>query len=518
LRRLPEPGPHLRVNIENPLPAPQPVGTATAVFLYGTCFHRHEAVKKLEIVVDGIHRHAVAAHGMPRPDIFHMLHPRAGAKPSECGDPESDEDPEMRCYRSGFWATVPIAARDRPGSVELAVAARLASGREEVAPLGNFQVVQLEPPPSHGGSFKPDLIAVCMATYEPDIALFRAQIDSLRAQSDDRWMCFISDDCTSPERFEQMREVLADDSRFVVSRAQQRAKFYRNFERALAMAPAEAELVALCDQDDRWYPEKLEVLREAMGGAGLVYSDQRLVDAQGRVRRETMWKGRSNNHTDIAALLTANTITGAACLFRREIAELALPFPETPGMQFHDHWLGLVALAAGEIAYVDRPLYDYVQHSGAIFGEVAPGADEEVGAARRPRMRPSLTALADRLRGGRGAYFLGYIPRDAQARALLVRCDGRLTQPKRRALERFIAAARSPLAFAWLALRPLRSLAGHNETLGSETELVRGILWRWFVEIASKGARTPGRRPTDARYPDPYSFEQKRLRRWRARA
>ena len=28
------------------------------------------------------------------------------------------------------------------------------------------------------------MIAVCMATYEPDIALFRRQVESLRAQTD----------------------------------------------------------------------------------------------------------------------------------------------------------------------------------------------------------------------------------------------------------------------------------------------------------------------------------------------
>ena len=137
----------------------------------------------------------------------------------------------------------------------------------------------------------------------------------------------------------------------------------------------------------------------------------------------------------MASLLVANSITGAATLFRREVAELALPFPETPGMQFHDHWLGLVALAAGDIAYVDRPLYDYVQHGGAIFGDVAGGSAGSAPAAPR---RSLATALADRLRGGRGAYFLGYLPRDVQARALLVLCDSRLTAPKRRALKRFI--------------------------------------------------------------------------------
>jgi hypothetical protein len=128
------------------------------------------------------------------------------------------------------------------------------------------------------------------------------------------------------------------------------------------MAPAGAELLALCDQDDRWHPAKLTTLRSALGDAQLVYSDQRLVDEHGRVLRATLWKGRRNEFDNIASVLIANTITGAATLFRREVADVALPFPDSPGFQFHDHWLAVVALASGDVAYVDRPLYDYVQH------------------------------------------------------------------------------------------------------------------------------------------------------------
>jgi hypothetical protein len=157
-----------------------------------------------------------------------------------------------------------------------------------------------------------------------------------------------------------------------------------------------------------------------------------------------------------------------------------------------------------------------VQHAGAIFADVS--GDSAGGEAPGTPRRSPARALLDRFRGGRGAYFLGYLPRDMQARALLLLCDDRLTFAKRRALRRFIDSARSPTAFAWLAARPLRALAGRNETLGSEGELAFGILWRWVVEILARGRRTPGRRPIDARYPDPLSFEQKRLRRWRARA
>jgi len=128
--------------------------------------------------------------------------------------------------------------------------------------------------------------------------------------------------------------------------------------------------VALADQDDVWYPDKLAVLIERLEetGAALVYSDMRIVDAGGGVVAESYWVRRRNNYTDLASLLVANTVTGAASLFRRALLDRALPFPERIGDAYHDHWLALVALLDGGIAYVDRPLYDYVQYQGNVIG------------------------------------------------------------------------------------------------------------------------------------------------------
>jgi Glycosyl transferase family 2 len=465
----------LVVDLERPLPASLPVGATTALFVLGTCMHPDDQIADLWVAVDGV-RHRVTAFGMPRPD-----RPRP---------------------RSGFWATVPLRAREDAGAIELELVARLASGADVGARLGSIDVVVRSRPaapeavPGRPGA---GLIAVCMATFEPDEALFRAQIESLRAQRDDCWICVISDDCSRPEAFERIVRILGDDRRFAISRSDERLGFYRNFERALTMAPPEAQLIALCDQDDRWHPDKLPSLRTALGDAQLVYSDQRLVDAGGRVLRETLWKGRRNNFANIASQLVANTITGAAMLFRREVLELAVPFPDSPGFQFHDHWLGLVAMAAGDVAYVDRPLYDYVQHAGAVFGDVTSGAR-----SRGARWRF--------LEASRAAYFHGYLSREVQAQTALLRCAGRLAPGKRRALQRFVDCDRSPSAFAWLALRPLRLLIGRTETLGSEAAMARGILWR---AVAQRGPLP--RRLADASVPPPERFDQRRLRRWRAR-
>ena len=138
--------------------------------------------------------------------------------------------------------------------------------------------------------------------------------------------------------------------------------------RPAARVPAEAELIALCDQDDRWQPDKLAVLRGALGGARLVVL-RPAARRRGRPRaaRHAVAGARATTTPTSSRCWSPTAITGAAALFRREVAELALPFPDTPGCPFHDHWIGLVALAAGDVAYVDRPLYDYVQHRGRVL-------------------------------------------------------------------------------------------------------------------------------------------------------
>jgi len=481
----------LRVRLESPLPASLEAGRATALFCSGICFHADAAVSGVTLLVDG-ERHRPAAAAMPRPDAVERL-----------------SDP--RAYRSGFWGTVPVPAHDRAGAVRLELLARIETGEELVASLGEIAVV--EPPRPEELAVRPaapadELIAVCMATFDPDPELFSIQIESLRSQSDEGWVCVISDDCSSEESFETIVASVAGDERFAVSRSARRLGFYRNFERAIGLAPEGAGLLALCDQDDRWHPDKLARMRAGLGDAGLVYCDQRLVDAGGKVLAETLWEGRRNNRTDIVSMLVANSITGAATLFRRGVAELMLPFPDTPGLQFHDHWLGLAALTAGDLAYVDRPLYDYVQHRGAVFSEVALQGETALG----PR---SMRARVERWRV---AYFYGYLGREVQAQVLLARGGERLDPAKRRALARFVAADRSLAALAWLALRSLRRFAGRDETLGSESELAWGLVWRRLTSLRAGRRREPGRRPLHASFPPvgPEAFEQRRLRRWRA--
>ncbi len=226
----------------------------------------------------------------------------------------------------------------------------------------------------------------------------------------------------------------------------------------------------------------------------------------GAVLRESLWEGRRNDYGNLASLLVANTMSGAAMLLRRQVAELALPFPQTPTVQYHDHWLALAALASGEVRYVDRPLYDWVQHPGAVSG----GAGTESGA--RGASGAASAATTGRWRT---AYFCAFVPRQVQALTLLMRCSSALTPRKRRALRWFVASERSPALLLWLTLRPLRALYGRGETLATELTLVRGIVWKWLLRLVVTPLGDSPRLRADACFPDPPAIDEPRLRRWR---
>ena len=138
----------------------------------------------------------------------------------------------------------------------------------------------------------------------------------------------------------------------------------------------------------------------------------------------------------------ANSVTGAASLFPAALLDDALPFPPAQFAHFHDHWLALVALSLGDIAFVERPLYDYVQHGGATLGHAAAnrmiGMRERLGAVRRdPR---------DRIRLWRMHYYVD-VCRLLQFTAILrlrvLAADGGGQAPRARALRARRRLARS---------------------------------------------------------------------------
>ncbi len=469
----------LHAQLDAPLPAEVATGAGTAVFVSGWTFSPDALIDKLELVVDG-ERQPLLAFGMPRLDPFSELHP--GADPFDLAaagrDPESDIDPELHSYASGFWGIARIGPRNA-GAVELGLVATLRGGGVAHGELGRIAVAINgsggEPPPV--GPAAP--VAICMATYNPPPELLERQLDSIRAQSYRDFVCLISDDCSRPEAFAALERAVAGDERFVLSRSPRRLGFYRNFERALEMVPARAQFVALSDQDDFWHPDKLEALVGSIGSAQLIYSDARIVTRDGEQIADTYWSERTNNHSDLLSLFVANAVTGAASLFRRELLDYALPFPPAQFAHYHDHWLGLVARSLGEIEFVPRPLYDYVQHGEASLGHATAN---EMSGLRDRVARLRTRSVRERMRKWRMHYFVDYARLLQFATIIDMRCGQRMTAAKRRTLKLILSGDRSPRTLATMLVRGARELTGRPETLGAEWMLFCALVWRLALE------------------------------------
>ncbi len=155
-----------------------------------------------------------------------------------------------------------------------------------------------------------------------------------------------------------------------------------------------------------------------------------------------------------------------------------------------------MALARGEIAYLNEPLWDYVQHDGAVIGHLR--------ANKRPK--PVRRHLLERLRnptgGSRRVYYYDWQQQLLFGRVLRLRCSRAMTPDKRRTLDRLLTADDRISGLAWLLARRTRRLWGHDETLDRELFYGHALVRRKAVSAWTAGRRRPNRLlPRDASIP-----------------
>lgn len=460
--------PELRGHIETDL-SPRYVGNGLALVLCGWCYSTGARIRRLTILADGV-AYKVPKHSLPRADVWQTY------------AHELEQPGNALC--SGFKALLPLAGSSEMRRTKLVLGAELTDGRRLQLDAGEVSLLpgQRRSPvkvtwPSEGAK-----VAIVMATWEPPRALFAEQIESLRAQTHRNFVVIISDDGSAPEQRAAIKQVIGNDPRFVLLCNETRLGFYGNFERCLEHVPADAEFVALCDQDDRWASDKLETLLGAMRpGVMLAYSDMVIVAEDGHEICPSFSRLRPDNSEDFAALLVANTITGAASLFRAELLTSALPFPERLGHGYHDHWLGLVARTKGSVAFVERPLHFYVQHGDNVIGHVGALKPARSCEALRRALTNSgeATGFLERLKDAEStADFI--LHKAVLATTLLLR-EPKAVPATKRVLERFRHAAESLPILVGEAFRAKilgrQSLKTESQMLCAEvsSRIVRGI-------------------------------------------
>lgn len=199
-------------------------------------------------------------------------------------------------------------------------------------------------------------ISIAMATYN-GAKYLREQLDSFLAQTRLPDELVITDDCSTDDTL-AILEKFAESAPFEVRWEQNKKNlgYTGNFNQALMNTTG--DLVFLSDQDDVWFPEKLECMeRYALDDpeALVVMNDAALTD--GELNDTGLTK---LGQIASAGLSESSFVMGCCAAVRRELLDLCLPIPA--GYKGHDGWIVKMAEGVGRKRVFADVLQWYRRH------------------------------------------------------------------------------------------------------------------------------------------------------------
>jgi glycosyltransferase involved in cell wall biosynthesis len=258
-------------------------------------------------------------------------------------------------------------------------------------------------------------ISVALCTYNGERYL-EQQLESIAKQTKLPAELVICDDC-STDSTPAIIKAFAQSAPFSVKYVEnqknigsEKKGITRNFEKAAQLCSK--SFIALCDQDDAWFPEKLERLSavlESDSQYGGVFSDARLMDQNShptgvRMRETTGFDLRDERRLQhgeaLPVLLAMTKVYGCTLMFRASLLDQILPVP--PSWWF-DAWFACMIAIHSKLAFVSEPLFYYRIHPSQQVGASAPSLSKRIQQWRTPakqysdQAQPQLIELCERL-------------------------------------------------------------------------------------------------------------------------
>jgi hypothetical protein len=338
----------------------------------------------------------------------------------------------------------------------------------------------------------------------------RAQLDSLSAQTVKPAELVVCDDGSKDATLAILADFAASAPFPVrIVHNARRLGYRANFIQAAGLC--RGDIIAFCDQDDIWMPEKLARVAASFaadGDVALVYHNAMLITADGATLRPFYDTPPSAPVSPALTLPPWHLGYGYALAFRRDLLA-ALPYwaglkdayhADQP--MGHDLFVFMVASTLGSIGYIDECLVQYRQHAGQTIGTAgreAPGFVQRWRYRLEDR-RGTYTHLAGVAAANAGVF--AALSQDPAARALQARARaGEKAWQSLSMLYRVRADAVGGSAFrrmrAWLRLRAAGAYGEGFWTFGSKAEIkdaVLGVLLApvvvRFGRVASEGDAT----------------------------
>jgi len=221
------------------------------------------------------------------------------------------------------------------------------------------------------------MVSILLASYNGE-KYITEQIDSLLCQTFQNFKLFICDDKSTDGTYSLiLRYAEKYPDRILVAQNKENSSSAKyNFMQM--MISHKDDYVMLCDQDDVWLPNKIEITlakmkemesRVGADSALLVHTDLRVVSEDLTTVISPSFKEAMNSNFNRVRLrdqIIQNTLTGCTVIYNRTLADLIDRMPRF--MVMHDWWLMLIASAFGGIEGIDAQTVLYRQHNENSIG------------------------------------------------------------------------------------------------------------------------------------------------------
>lgn len=179
----------------------------------------------------------------------------------------------------------------------------------------------------------------------------------------------IRDDGSTDETVSIIKKYLADNPSWHLEEGEN-VGVNESFRRLLELADPKVDVYFFCDQDDVWFPDKIQVAVDALAksdntGVPLLYGSRSMI-TDGQLN--PLGPTTDPREVSFANALVMNFAPGHTMAFNRTLLEKAVRVWDSSRILYFDHWMYLIASAYGEVI-LDRGWHCfYRNHEGNAVG------------------------------------------------------------------------------------------------------------------------------------------------------
>jgi glycosyltransferase involved in cell wall biosynthesis len=221
-------------------------------------------------------------------------------------------------------------------------------------------------------------ISVALCTYNGEKYL-QHQLESIKNQTHGIHELIVCDDGSKDQTLSILEDFKSHvDFKVEIHLNATNLGSSKNFEKCIQLCTG--DIVFLCDQDDWWYEEKVEMQMKFFNAhpeIEAVFSNAIMVDQKGIPTGNTSFdqiefypemQSKWDSGYAFDMLLKGYVVTGATLAIRKKICAEVFPVPEIIPELIHDGWISLYLSSQQKIGFISDPLIQYREHASQQVG------------------------------------------------------------------------------------------------------------------------------------------------------